>query len=812
MLFWLAAYLLNITSSVVFRMCAMKPTSMGPAAALASMVQVFFFLFSGYLIPFGDLPSAWKWAPYLSPQTWAYNAMVVNEISGEQWCNYPTASSDPDCAQADIDVIIVEQQDVWICYLILLCMFLLLFFLGYLLLKCLVVFGEKAPNVEHKYQCTGDPDHLLKPDPVTLTWHDLTYSVKDKKGKKEKKKKKKLCAKKDKDGDKDKDKDQDKKDPAPKEAKKGKKCFGKGDGPMKKLLNNVSGIARPGTMTALMGPSGAGKTTLLDVLAGRKISGKVEGDIRVNGNPQEKNTFLRISGYVEQFDSNCAEITVEESLMFSAEMRLPKTIPSAEKLRYCESVAYALDHFDEKMNEPVYELTLDQKKYLSVGVELVANPSILFLDEPTTGLDGLRALSMMQAVQKLSRDLQISVVCTIHQPSKPLFELFDHLVLLCKGGFLAYIGPTGKMSQDLISYLEGIPAITPIGEDVNPANWMLDEVGGGANPNPEKQQQIVEHFSSSEPCKALQADLDANSSPTAEAIKFEKRYAAPWTKQFHQLYYRAGRVYRRSPEYSVIRTLVMFVFAVIFGTAYWDMGWNIETDFWLRLAFIYTTTFYCGLTFLISGVSVLMGQRVVFYREKAAGMYSSNMYALAYMMAEVPWFTLCVLIFYVIVFFASQVADSFQQGLLYLLPFWLFVTMCTFLSHLITAISPNYEVANALGPGMASWFSSLCGFYLARPHIPGAYIWLYWLNPFRYTYESLAIAMMQDETFVCGPLAGANCTNQTANSLMISFGFAPGNNSLDWWYWFDQIVVALYTMAWIIATFIALKLFTFGSR
>ena len=138
--------------------------------------------------------------------------------------------------------------------------------------------------------------------------------------------------------------------------------------------------------------------------------------------------------------------------MFSAEMRLPKTIPSAEKLRYCESVAYALDHFDEKMNEPVYELTLDQKKYLSVGVELVANPSILFLDEPTTGLDGLRALSMMQAVQKLSRDLQISVVCTIHQPSKPLFELFDHLVLLCKGGFLAYIGPTGKMSQDLIRW------------------------------------------------------------------------------------------------------------------------------------------------------------------------------------------------------------------------------------------------------------------------------------------------------------------------------------------------------------------------
>ena len=94
-----------------------------------------------------------------------------------------------------------------------------------------------------------------------------------------------------------------------------------------------------------------------------------------------------------------------------------------------------------------------------MAVELVRNPSILFLDEPTTGLDGLRAMSLMQSVDKLSKQLGLSVVCTIHQPSKQLFELFSHLVLLCKGGYLAYIGPTGNKSQDLVKYLEGISVI-----------------------------------------------------------------------------------------------------------------------------------------------------------------------------------------------------------------------------------------------------------------------------------------------------------------------------------------------------------------
>jgi ABC-type multidrug transport system ATPase subunit len=88
------------------------------------------------------------------------------------------------------------------------------------------------------------------------------------------------------------------------------------------LLKNVSGSFRPGVLTALMGVSGAGKTTLMDVLAGRKTGGYIEGSINISGYPKKQETFARISGYCEQFDIHSPQVTVHESLIFSAWLRL----------------------------------------------------------------------------------------------------------------------------------------------------------------------------------------------------------------------------------------------------------------------------------------------------------------------------------------------------------------------------------------------------------------------------------------------------------------------------------------------------------
>lgn len=139
-----------------------------------------------------------------------------------------------------------------------------------------------------------------------------------------------------------------------------------------------------------MGSSGAGKTTLMDVLSLRKASGEVTGDIRVNGHPQESNSFRRMTGYVEQFDTQSPQLTIRETVEFSAKMRLDESIPVETKLKFVDHVLKMIE-LDKIANFLVGDdtggLSFEQKKRLSIAVELASNPSCIFLDEPTSGLD-----------------------------------------------------------------------------------------------------------------------------------------------------------------------------------------------------------------------------------------------------------------------------------------------------------------------------------------------------------------------------------------------------------------------------------------
>jgi len=246
----------------------------------------------------------------------------------------------------------------------------------------------------------------------------------------------------------------------------------------RRILDHVDGWVKPGTLTALMGVSGAGKTTLLDVLATRVTMGVVTGEMLVDGAPRDV-SFQRKTGYVQQQDLHLQTSTVREALRFSALLRQPKHISKQEKLDYVEEVLKLLEmdgYADAVVGVPGEGLNVEQRKRLTIGVELVAKPALLlFLDEPTSGLDSQTSWNILQLLRKLTAHGQ-AILCTIHQPSAILFENFDRLLFLAKGGRTVYFGEVGKGSRILIDYFErqGAPKC-PAGE--NPAEWMLAAIG-----------------------------------------------------------------------------------------------------------------------------------------------------------------------------------------------------------------------------------------------------------------------------------------------------------------------------------------------
>eukprot|EP01004_Peranema_trichophorum_P005642 NODE_4493_length_1159_cov_43.544402_g3975_i0.p1 GENE.NODE_4493_length_1159_cov_43.544402_g3975_i0~~NODE_4493_length_1159_cov_43.544402_g3975_i0.p1 ORF type:complete len:301 (+),score=36.80 NODE_4493_length_1159_cov_43.544402_g3975_i0:51-905(+) len=277
-------------------------------------------------------------------------------------------------------------------------------------------------------------------------------------------------------------------------------------------------------------------------------------------------------------------------------------------------------------------------------------------------------------------------------------------------------------------------------------------------------------------------------------------------------------IYWRSPSYNLVRTILTLTFALIFGTAYSRLAWN-QSDITARMSWCYTTTFYVGLTFMLSGLSVLLEERSVYYREKASRMYAPWIYGFAFQLAELPYVTINSFIFLVITWVLSDInhkkpeAEDSLDFFRHWLAFWLFTLMCTYMGHAIASVSANMEVGNALGPGMASWLSSFSGFYLPGPAIGKAYSWIYWLNPFRYTYESLVVNMFKQRTMGCSPSELRTGYNGSIVCPITKGSAVLDINGLheDWW-WLDQSVVFGYTIAFMVATLMALRFLTFNSK
>ncbi|KAK5643174.1 hypothetical protein RI129_007019 [Pyrocoelia pectoralis] len=232
----------------------------------------------------------------------------------------------------------------------------------------------------------------------------------------------------------------------------------------KEILHGIHGRFPPGKLIAIMGPSGAGKSTLLDVLSGYRISG-IGGTVYANGVERNLNAFRRLSCYITQDDRLQELLTVWENMMIVADLKLGTRVPTREKEAIIREILETLG-LEDTNNTLAGRLSGGQKKRLSIALELIDNPVVMFLDEPTTGLDSSSCSQCVRLLRELARQGR-TIVCTIHQPSASLFQLFDLVYVLSEGNCI-YQGS----AENLIPFLDAVNLSCP--QYHNPADFVIE--------------------------------------------------------------------------------------------------------------------------------------------------------------------------------------------------------------------------------------------------------------------------------------------------------------------------------------------------
>ena len=243
----------------------------------------------------------------------------------------------------------------------------------------------------------------------------------------------------------------------------------------KPVLQGVTGKILHGRVTAVMGPSGAGKSTFVTTLCGKAYYGEQTGVVKINGKAEPFSKYQTITGFVPQEDVMMRTLSVKENLQFSAMSRLPAEMSNVEKRQFVNQILATLDLHEIRHSiigdEKTRGISGGQRKRVNIGMEMVADPTVLFLDEPTSGLDSTSSMEVCECLQRVA-SLGLTVITVIHQPRYEIFAAFDDVLLLGKGGRTVYIGPT----VDAMNYFESLGYKRP--DLVNPADFMMDAIAG----------------------------------------------------------------------------------------------------------------------------------------------------------------------------------------------------------------------------------------------------------------------------------------------------------------------------------------------
>nr|POE53616.1 brefeldin a resistance protein [Quercus suber] len=547
----------------------------------------------------------------------------------------------------------------------------------------------------------------------------------------------------------------------------------------RKLLNKVNGYAKPGLMVALMGASGAGKTTLLNTLAQRQSMGVVGGEMFVDGRPLGKE-FQRNTGFCLQGDLHDGTATIREALEFSALLRQEASVSREEKIAYVDKIIDLLE-LNDMEDAIIMSLGVEQRKRLTIGVELAAKPSLLlFLDEPTSGLDSQSAYNIIRFLKKLAQAGQ-AIVCTIHQPSSVLIQQFDMILALNPGGNTFYFGPVGENGSAVIDYFaeRGIqcPPTKNVAEFIleTAAKPMKRKDGTRINWN-EEWRSSPEAADVIEQIEGLKLTR-SKTIPEAVRKEQEKEFAAPVWAQTTELTKRTFKQYWRDPSYIYGKLFVSVIVGIFNGFTFWQLGHSTQ-DMQNRMFS----------AFLILTIPPTVVNAVVpkFYtnlalwqaREYPSRIYGWFAFTTAQVVAEIPAAVIGAVLYFVLWYWPTGLpTDSSTSGYVFLMVLLFFLFQASW-GQWITAFAPNFTVISNVLPFFFVMFSLFNG--VVRPYsmLPVFWkYWMYWVNPATWwiggvlaaTLHNIPVSCTSDETAHFDAPPGQTCM-QYAGAFASSAG------------------------------------------
>ncbi|KAG6445702.1 hypothetical protein O3G_MSEX004064 [Manduca sexta] len=542
-----------------------------------------------------------------------------------------------------------------------------------------------------------------------------------------------------------------------------------------------------------MGPSGAGKSTLLDVLSGYRVTG-VGGAVFINGRGRIMKRFKKMSCYIQQDDRLQGLLTVSENMALAAQLKLSTKLDKYEKGEVIEDILTNLGLY-EHMNTRAGQLSGGQRKRLSIALELINNPLIMFLDEPTTGLDSSSCSQVVQLCQSLAHQGR-TIVCTVHQPSASLFALFDHVYILAAGQCL-YQGTT----KNLVPYLDQAGVPCPMYH--NPADYIIELACGEYG-----EDKIKLLTTKAENGRVLDY-FDETDIPSMEALRKQNPLSVlreqdtgsgteetPQSNQLSVLMKRGFLKAKRDATMTHLRLIVNVVVGIMLGSLFINAG-NDSSRVLENYNLLFAILMHHMMSPMMLTILTFPAEMSILSKEHFNRWYSLGSYYISITVVDLPISIVSCAIFSVIVYtMSSQPLEVARFSMFFAISLYTVLVAQSF--GLMIGAAFNVVNGTFLGPTLSVPMMMFAGFGVTLRDLPSYLYWGSYVSYLRYGLEGFigAIYGLNRPKLDCEEVY---CHYRDPQQFLLMVAMSP---DMFWW---DVLALTIFVFVLRVAAFILLK-------